>query len=89
MEKFDYGFCEFIEKEMYIITFEDFYANRVVLKKRFQMLSKNQKRFYMWYLYANIFMNETYKNYCWDYLNGYAKDPDLAYALRFYKVKKK
>lgn len=86
----DYNFeqCEFINKRMRILTFNDFVANRKIIRRLFwEELDDNGRLFYMWYLYANIHMNETYKNCCWDYLNGYINDADVMFKLKFYKAR--
>lgn len=88
MEDIDFEQCKFINEKMRFLTYVDFVGNRKLLKEMFQNeLDDNGKLFYMWYIYANIHMNETFKNYCWDYLNGYMTDPDLIYRLRFYKAR--
>ena len=84
----DFSECSFIEGEMKYYTYYDFVRNRNVIKKMYQLLSKNGKIFYKYYVYANIHMNETYKNAIWDYLNGYDDDGfELVRMARFYKVK--
>ena len=84
----DFSECSFIEGEMKYYTYCDFVRNRKVIKKMYQLLSKNGKIFYKYYVYANIHMNETYKNAIWDYLNGYDDDGfELVRMARFYKVK--
>lgn len=69
MKKEDFEFCEFIDKNLYYFTYHDFIAKRIILKKIFKTLSDLEARFYKWYVYANINMNETYKNAIWEYLN--------------------
>lgn len=71
----DFSECEFIGKEMWYYTFFDFCKNCSAIKYLFsKKLSNAGKKFYMWYVYANIHMNETYKNAIWDYLN--CDDPE-------------
>ena len=45
--------------------------------------------FYKWYIFANIHMNETYKNAIWDYLNQFEEyyEINLLNLKRFYKAK--
>lgn len=86
MRNFDFDFCEFIESNLSFITFNDFCQNRHAIKKQFDTFKRSQKRFYMWYIYANIHINEKFKNYIWDYLNGYMSEEDLLYRKRFYKA---
>lgn len=87
MIKFDYKVCEFISEEMYFFTYYDFCDNRKQLKKLYKSMSKPEQKFYMWYVYANIHCNETYKNFIWDYLNDYIDDCELLEKKKFYKAK--
>lgn len=73
----DFSECEFIHKEMTIYTFDDFYKDRYVIKKQFEQLTKNGKRFYMWYVFSNTHMSLTKKNAIWDYINDYKNDEEL------------
>ena len=73
----DFSECEFIHDEMTIYTFEDFYKDRKLIKQQYEKLTKNGKRFYMWYLYSNIHMGLNKKNAIWDYLNDYKDDEQL------------
>lgn len=86
MKDIDFKTCRFIEENMYFLTYNDFCDNRNIIKHLFQQLDKNGRLFYKWYVYANIHMNETYKNYIWDYLVGYDDGINLMYKRRFYKA---
>lgn len=87
-DKIDFSICEFIEENMWFFTYYDFCDNRKYIKKLFDGLNKQQKKFYKWYVYANIHTNETYKNYIWDYLNGYDETgANLLNAKKFYREK--
>ena len=86
MKDIDFKICRFIEENMYFLTYNDFCDNREIIKELFQQLDKNGRLFYKWYVYANIHMNETYKNYIWDYLVGYDDGINLMYKRRFYKA---
>ena len=65
----DFEFCEFVEWNMCYITYQDFCKKRYVIKKMYRDLDDYKKRFYKWYVYANINMKETFKNAIWEYLN--------------------
>ena len=69
MNNFDFSFCEFIDFNMSYITYTDFCDKCVLIKKMYQDLNIYQKRFYKWYVYANINMKEIHKNAIWEYLN--------------------
>lgn len=67
----DFSECEFIEETMKIYTYKEFCKSRFTIKRLFNVLTKNGKRFYMWYIYANTHMSLKQKNAIWDYLNDY------------------
>lgn len=69
MQDFDFQFCEFIDHDMCFITYDDFCNKCKVIKELYSLLNKYQKRFYKWYVYANIHMREMHKNIIWQYLN--------------------
>lgn len=68
-EKIDFSQCRFIKEQMWFYTYNDFCNNRKIIKQKFKQLSQDGKLFYMWYVYANVNMNEVAKNKIWDYLN--------------------
>ena len=69
-ENVDFSVREFIDENMWFFIYDDFCINRRVIKKFFKELDKNGKKFYMWYVYANIHLDENRKNKIWDYLNN-------------------
>ena len=69
MVDYDFRTCEFISKKMRFITYFDFCDKCDIIKKLYKGLSSSEQLFYKWYIYANIHMNETYKNAIWDFLN--------------------
>ena len=79
-----YKNCDIVKENMKFYTYNEFCENRKYLKYNFKYLSDTQKKLYMWYIYANINMNETYKNAIWDYLNDYMQDWELLKLLRYY-----
>ncbi len=66
--KTDFSECEFIESEMWFYTYYDFCDQCKAIKRLFNKMSRLGQRFYKWYVYANIHMDETFKNAIWDYL---------------------
>jgi hypothetical protein len=90
MRKTDFSVCEYIEREMWIITYNDFCDRRKGIKRLYQKLNDCQKIFYKWYVYSNVHMNEEYKNYIWDYLNfdDVYFESELMRRKHFYKPKK-
>ena len=83
MTDFDFQMCEFIDIEMSFITYDDFINKCSDIKQAYQQLNKYQKRFYKWYVYANIHMKEPLKNIIWQYLNV----NDINYYLELLKFK--
>lgn len=87
-DKTDFSICDFIEERMWFFTYYDFCDNRKQIKQLFNDLTRQEKAFYKWYVYANIHMNEIFKNKIWDYLVGYDEHGfELLRAKRFYKAK--
>lgn len=84
MNKTDFYDCEYIDKYMRFYTYQEFCDNRFIIKARYKEMVQNGKRFYKWYVYANIWLNETLKNAIWDYLNDYDDGRNLMlYRRRF------
>ena len=83
MTDFDFQFCDFIEVEMSFITFDDFINKCTDIKQLYKQLNKYQKRFYKWYVYANIHMKDHLKNIIWEYLNI----DDINYYIELLKYK--
>lgn len=76
-ENVDFSKCQFIKEYMWFYTYKDFCNNRKIIKKYFNEMDKNGKLFYMWYVYANINMDEIQKNKIWDYLNSDAIEYEM------------
>ena len=88
IESFDFSDCQFINENMKYYTYYDFCDNCEDLKFLYNYLNKNAKLFYKWYVYANIHMNETFKNAIWDYLNGFDDEGfELMRLKRQYRTK--
>lgn len=84
----DFSECEFINEAMKYYTYIDFCNERKTIKRLFKVLTKQGKRFYLWYVYANTHMENYHKNAIWDYLNDYdPKGFELLRLKRNYKVK--
>ena len=84
----DFSECRFIEEAMKYYTYFDFCDNRRTIRLLFNVLTEDGQLFYKWFVYANIHMNETYKNAIWDYLNGYDENGfELLRLKRLYRAK--
>ena len=77
MKDIDFTMCPFIRNELCFLTYFDFCKNAKVLQAYYQILDNNAKRFYKFYVYANIHMNEYFKDRIWEYLNN----PDDEYYI--------
>lgn len=87
-DNIDFSICDFIEEQMWFFTYYDFCDNRKQIKELFNSFTRQQKQFYKWYVYANIHMNETFKDRIWSYLNGYDEfGIELLNAKKIYKAK--
>ena len=88
MKQYDFSICEFIDEKMWFFTYYDFCDNRKQIKREFDKLTRQQKKFYKYYVYANIHMNEMFKNRIWSYLNDYDEfGIELLKAKKIYKTK--
>lgn len=77
MKDIDFTMCPFIRNELCFLTYFDFCKNARILRAYYQILDNNAKRFYKFYVYANIHMNEYFKDRIWEYLNN----PDDEYYI--------
>ena len=85
MTKDDYLNCEFIEKRLRFITYEDFCRNCKLIKFIYNTLDNNMKKFYKWYVYSNIFIDEVgKKDLIWNFLNY---DDEMIYNVLISKRK--
>lgn len=70
MKDIDFSICPFIEDVLCFLTYFDFCENARIIKFYYEGLENDAKRFYKWYIYSNIHMDEYFKNLIWEYLNG-------------------
>ena len=89
MKKEDFSVCEFIERQMWFITYNDFCDRRAGIKRLFEKMPLNQQIFYKWYVYSNVHCSENFKNAIWDYLNfnDTEYELELTRLKRLYKAK--
>jgi len=69
MTREDLTYCEFIDQYLRFVLYDDFCQNCNVIKAYFNKLDNAGKRFYKWYVYANVFIDEQRKNLIWQFLN--------------------
>lgn len=89
MKDTDFSVCPFIRDELCFLTYTDFVHNARILKLIYESMDNDAKIFYKWYVYANIHMDEGFKNLVWTYLNSNEQEDydNLIDNLRKYKVK--
>lgn len=66
----DFSQCEFIDTNLRFVYFLDFFKNRNLIKLYYQALNSNGKRFYKWYVYANVFTTMKMKDIIWEFINS-------------------
>ena len=69
MTREDLTYCEFIDQYLRFVLYDDFCQNCKAIKAYFNKLDNAGKRFYKWYVYANVFIDEQRKNLIWQFLN--------------------
>ena len=89
MSDTDFSVCPFIKKELCFLTYTDFVHNAKILKWFYEGMDDDAKTFYKWYVYANIHMNEYFKDTIWTYLNSNEQEDydNLIDNIVKYKVK--
>lgn len=70
MKDIDFSACSFIDEVLCFLTYYDFCKNAKVIKAYYDALENDARRFYKWYIYANIHMTEFFKDNIWQYLNS-------------------
>lgn len=60
---------DIVEKDLQFYGFKDFFLNKEYIKKRYEMLTTNQKRIYKMYVYSTCFETEYAKDLIWEFLN--------------------
>lgn len=65
----DFKECEFIDECMRYVTYNQFCDKCQIIKYFYQAMGKRGKRFYKWFVYANIHTDIDEKNLIWNYLN--------------------
>jgi len=74
MEYFDfkelYENVDFIQDNMQIYSFNDFFENCLIIKHLYCELPRQGKKLYQWYLFASSLTNNQ-KRIVWNYINGW------------------
>lgn len=82
MNSTDFSDCEYINTYLRFVTYNDFCDNCGLIKSLYSALDKNGKRFYKWYVYANIHFNELRKDAIWEFLNS---EDEIYYEKLIYR----
>ena len=85
----DFSECSLIDDILCFLTYDEFCTYRKIIKKMFAQLSKNGKKFYKYYIYANIHMEIRHKDAIWIFLNDETRQSEF-HLLKLnasYKVK--
>ena len=79
---------DLLDEGLLFIGFDDFFKRRESIKELF--LTKNIKEQYIYklYVYSRPFINDTYKDYIWDYLHDDITNAGLVHYYTFYKRRK-
>lgn len=77
----------FIDPRLSFRGMDDFWKRKYDIKECFKALDINQQYLYQWYLYSRPFIDDTTKNYIWDFLQDDMLDYEFAMVYCEYKKK--
>lgn len=77
-----------IDKRLLFYGFENFFKRRLIIKALLPTKSVEERIIYRYYLYSQPFINDTLKNYMWDYLNNYMDEASFMLIHRNYSKRK-
>lgn len=66
----------------------DFFPRRELIKKRYDLLTLEEKNQYKMYIYSLPFMEDDIKDEIWEYLNDWLEDYEKL-CKKYYKAKKR
>lgn len=66
---------------------DDFYLKKETIRILFQCKSIKEQYLYKMYVYSRPFINDTWKDYIWDYLQH--DIPDIEFASNYLQMKRK
>lgn len=66
---------------------DDFSTKRFSIKTIFRCKSIHDQYLFKLYVYSRPFINDTWKDYIWDYLQGDMEETEFAYLYDIYKQK--
>lgn len=66
---------------------DDFARKRLSIKMILKLKSVKEQYLYKLYVYSRPFINDTWKDYIWDYLQGDIGEQEFSYFYNIYKQK--
>lgn len=92
MEKFDYKewyeSVDFIQDNMQIYSFNDFYNNCIAIKALYNAMPRQGKKLWQWYLFASVSLSYHQKCVIWNYVNDWLDYQGLTQAVNIEKFNK-
>lgn len=79
---------EIIDERLVFYGLDHFYKKRLVIKAILRTKTWRERVVYQWYVYSRPFINETFKNNIWDYLQDYMSEADFVLNYRYYNKNK-
>ena len=77
-----------MDKKMVFYSIIDFFPRRELIKKRYDLLTLEEKNQYKMYIYSLPFMEDDIKDEIWEYLNDWLEDYEKL-CKKYYKAKKR
>lgn len=79
---------DLFDEGLLFIGFDEFYERRDEIKDLFWTKNIKEQYIYKLYVYSRPFINDTYKDYIWDYIHDDITIVELAHYYTFYKRRK-
>ena len=78
---------EFFDSRLLYYGLDHFYANRYEIREVLHEQDSRTVHLYQWYVYSRPFINDTWKDYIWDFL--YNDIEDYRFAELYIEYKKR
>lgn len=75
----------FFDTRLLYYGLDHFFSNRYIIKEAFKEQDINTMHIYMWYVYSRPFINDTWKDYIWEFLQSDLEDYEFANLYVEYK----
>ena len=80
---------DFFDKRLLYYGLDDFYKKRLLIKILFISKLIDEQYMYHLYLYSRAFINDTWKDNMWEYLQGDISDKEFRELYEKYIIKKR